>query len=118
MTAVGGAALYYTNGATLFKGIPPAFLTLGQGFIGPVPVAVVIMLIVVAVGWIVLEHTTFGRRLYSIGGNPKASYLAGISVKRIRLIAFLISGIGAAFAGVMLTSRLASAHPLSGAHSC
>lgn len=114
MTAVGGAALYYTNGATLFKGIPPAFLTLGQGFIGPVPVAVVIMLVVVAVGWIVLEHTTFGRRLYSIGGNPKASYLAGINVKRTRLIAFLISGLGAAFAGVMLTSRLASAHPLSG----
>ena len=54
MTAVGGAALYYTNGATLFKGIPEAFLTLGQGFIGPIPVAVVIMLVVVGVGWVVL----------------------------------------------------------------
>lgn len=114
MTAVGGAALYYTKGATIFQGIPPAFLKIGQGFIGPIPVAVVIMLLVVLAGWVVLEHTVFGRRLYSIGGNAKASYLAGINVKMTRLIAFLISGMGAAFAGVMLTSRLASAHPLSG----
>jgi ribose transport system permease protein len=114
MTAVGGAALYYTKGATIFEGIPDAFLKIGQGFIGPIPIAVIIMLVVMVAGWIVLEHTVFGRKLYSIGGNPKASFLAGINVKMTRLIAFLISGAGAAFAGVMLTSRLASAHPLSG----
>lgn len=115
MTAVGGAALYYTNGATLFKGIEDSFLVLGQGFIGPIPVAVFIMLIIAFIGWVVLEHTVFGRRLYAIGGNLKASFLAGINVKTIRLLAFLLSGVGAAFAGVMLSSRLASAHPLSGA---
>ena len=114
MTAVGGAALYYTKGATIFQGIPDAFLKIGQGYIGPIPIAIMIMLGIVIIGWILLEHTVFGRRLYSIGGNQLASFLAGINVKKTRLIAFLISGFGAAFAGVMLTSRLASAHPLSG----
>ena len=114
MTAIGGAALYYTNGATIFSGIPDAFLVIGQGFVGPIPVAILIMIVVVLLVWVVLEHMVFGRQLYSIGGNQKASFLAGINVKKARLISFLISGAGAAFAGVMLTSRLASAHPLSG----
>ena len=114
MTAIGGAALYYTNGATIFSGIPDAFLVIGQGFVGPIPVAILIMVVVVLLVWVVLEHMVFGRQLYSIGGNQKASFLAGINVKKVRLISFLISGAGAAFAGVMLTSRLASAHPLSG----
>lgn len=114
MTAIGGAALYYTGGATVFQGIPESFLNLGQSRIGPIPISVFVMIFFLFLGWIVLEHTVFGRKLYSIGGNAKASFLAGINVKKIRLLSFIISGIGASFAGIMLTVRLSSAHPLSG----
>ncbi len=114
MTAFGGLALFYTKGATIFSGIPDAFLTIGQGSIGPIPIPVVIMVVIVFIVWLVLEQTTFGRRLYAIGGNAEASYLAGINVRRMRFLAFVISGLGSAMAGIMLTSRLASAHPLAG----
>ncbi len=114
MTAFSGAALLYTDGATIFSGMPEDFRFLGQASVGPVPVSVLIMVVVVAIAWVILEHTTFGRRLYAIGGNKEASYLAGINVRRLRLIAFVLSGLGAATAGVVLTSRLFSAHPQAG----
>lgn len=114
MTAFGGAALLYTDGATIFSGIPEGFRFIGQVSVGPVPVSVLIMIVIVAIAWVILEHTTFGRRLYAIGGNKEASYLAGINVRRLRLIAFVLSGLGAAMAGVVLTSRLFSAHPQAG----
>ena len=64
--------------------------------------------------WIVLEQTTFGRRLYSIGSNSKAARLAGVRVRRLRLIAFTLTGSGAALAGLMYASRVASANPTQG----
>lgn len=114
MTAYGGAALLYTNGATIFSGIPESFRWLGQGNVAGIPTPVIIMLVVVLIAWLLMEQTVFGRRLYAIGGNPEASYLVGISVQRLRLMAFVLSGLGAALSGVILTSRLFSAHPQAG----
>jgi ribose transport system permease protein len=81
---------------------------------GPIPNSVLVMACVIGVTWFALEQTTFGRRLYAIGGNAEASYLAGIRVRRLRLLAFVCSGLGAALAGIVLTSRLFSAHPTAG----
>ncbi|GIV69208.1 ABC transporter permease [Caldilinea sp.] len=114
MTAFRGLSLFYTNGSTLFSGIPESFRLFGQSFTGPIPNSVLIMLGVLAATWFVLEQTTFGRRLYAVGGNAQASYLAGLNVRALRLSAFVISGLGAALAGVVLTSRLFSAHPTAG----
>src|SRR5690606_3844496 len=90
------------------------FLVLGQGSLGPVPVPVVIMAGAMAAAWLVLTQTTTGRRWYAVGGNPEAAFLAGVNVRRLRFAAFVLSGLGAALAGIVLTSRLASAHPLAG----
>lgn len=114
MTAFNGAALLCTDGATIFSGIPEPFRFLGQGSLGPVPVSVLVMAVVVALAWVIVEQTTFGRWLYAIGGNKEAAYLAGIDVRRMRLMAFVLSGTGAAMAGIVLTSRLFSAHPEAG----
>lgn len=113
MTAFRGLALWYTDGATLF-GLPDGFLVLGQGRLGPIPVPVVIMAGAMAAAWLVLTQTTTGRRWYAVGGNPEAAFLAGVNVRRLRFAAFVLSGFGAALAGIVLTSRLASAHPLAG----
>jgi ribose transport system permease protein len=64
--------------------------------------------------WVVLEQTVFGRRLYAVGGNKEASRLSGVRVRALRMSAFVVSGLGAAIAGIMLTSRLASANPKQG----
>ena len=61
-----------------------------------------------------MEQTTYGRRLYAIGGNTEASFLAGIKVKQLRLSAFALTGVGAAIAGLMYSSRVASSNPTQG----
>ena len=61
-----------------------------------------------------LEQTTFGRRLYAIGGNIEAAHLSGVPVRRLKLIAFSLTGLAAALAGLMYASRVASANPTQG----
>ncbi|MEI6873542.1 MAG: ABC transporter permease [Spirochaetota bacterium] len=114
MTGIGGIALLATGGSTLFAGIPEGFRFLGQGYFGPLPVAILAMIVVVFVIWVVMERTVFGRKLYAIGGNPEATRLAGVNVRLVRLGGFVISGLGAALGGIVLASRLFSAHPQSG----
>jgi ribose transport system permease protein len=64
--------------------------------------------------WVLLEQTTFGRRLYAIGGNAEAARLSGIAVRRLRLTAFALTGLAAAAGGLMYASRVASANPVQG----
>ena len=65
--------------------------------------------------WLFLEQTITGRRLYAIGGNAEAARLAGVRIKPLKVLAFALSGFGAAAAGLMIASRVASANPTQGA---
>ncbi len=114
MTAYSGVALLISKGTTVF-GLPENFRFLGQGFLGFIPVSVIIMILSLLFIYTLLEQTTFGRRLYAIGGNEEASFLSGIKTKQIRLQAFVISSFFASLGGIVLTSRLYSAHPQAGA---
>ena len=114
MTAYRGLSIWYTGGSTLFSGLNEAFRPIGQGATGSIPNAVLIMVGVLVLAWFLLEQTTLGRRLYAIGSNAEAAFLAGINVRLLRMVAFVCSGIGAAIAGIVLTSRLFSAHPTAG----
>lgn len=113
MTAYSGAALLISKGTTIFE-LPENFRFIGQGSIGFVPVSIVIMLITLFGIYLLLEQTTFGRRLYAIGGNEEASFLSGIRTRQVRFLAFGISGFFASLGGIVLTSRLYSAHPQAG----
>ena len=64
--------------------------------------------------WFLLQKMVFGRHLYAMGGSSEAARLAGIAVKRTRLIAFALSGLAASVAGLMYMSRVASANPTQG----
>lgn len=113
MTAYGGTSLLVAGGTTIF-GLPKSFRWLGQGTLGPIPIPVFFMILVVLLMWVILEQTTYGRRVYAIGGNPEAAYMSGIDTKLVRLGAFCLSGLTASFGGIILTSRLFSAHPQAG----
>lgn len=122
MIVFSGLAFSLSGGKTIFgSAIPDAFssfaksgLQLGpEGFV--IPNLTIVALVVLALVWVLLEQTIYGRRLYAIGGNVEASRLAGVRIKRLRFIAFGISGAGAALAGLMLASRVASANPTQGA---
>lgn len=110
MTSFTGLALLLSNGTTVF-GLPDAFVWLGQGRVGPIPVPIIVAIILVAVVWFVLSKTVLGRKWYAVGGNAEAARLSGVNTKLVRFSAFMVSGFGAALAGIVLTARLASGHP-------
>jgi len=110
LSAVRGLAFVFSGGLSI-PILNKDFGQLGRGNIAGIPtliVAVVIMFIVAAV---VMRFTTYGRAMYAIGGNSRASHLAGLHVKRYQLIAYTLSGLSAAVAGLFLASRLGVAAP-------
>lgn len=88
-----------------------AFTNLSEGRLFDIPYPTLIMLALFIVGLIVLRYTTYGRAMYVIGDNAEAAFLAGLPVRRYRMIAYTLSGLSAALAAVLLTSRLYAADP-------
>lgn len=87
----------------------PSFMALGnESWLG-VPIAVWLLIVVIAVAGVLLQRTAFGASVYAVGGNTEASRLAGIAVGRVRVTTYAISGALAALAGLLLVSRLATA---------
>ena len=93
----------------------PAFrAVLGAGFVGPFPVSALIMLACYPIVWFFLNRAKAGRAIVAIGGNEEAVRLAGISVTWHIFLAYMISGLFSALAGVILASRLGIAQPSVG----
>lgn len=91
------------------------FTWLGQGKFGPVPVPVLILLVAYGLGWLVLNHTRFGRHVYALGDNEEAARLMGLNVGRVTLGVYALSGALSGLAGVILASRLGAGQPVAGA---
>lgn len=108
LSVAGGLALVITRGFPITELGPQAdlFVSLGAGFVGPVPAPVIYMTLVVLVGWVVTTRTPFGYNLYAVGGNSEAARLAGIPVDRVRFVAYVTSGGLAALTGILLAARL------------
>lgn len=118
-TLATGSIIYGINfimsgGRAIYGGLPDSFLALGQGRVFGIPTPAIAMLIVVAVSWLVLERTVFGRRLYAVGGNARAAELSGINGKLYRRIGLILSALFASLAGVLLSARLGSGQPSGG----
>jgi ribose transport system permease protein len=79
-----------------------------------IPVLVIILVIVMIIAYMVERLTIVGRYIYAIGGNHEAARLSGISVKLLPLSIYMVSGLAASFAGIILTSQLGSASPQIG----
>jgi ribose/xylose/arabinose/galactoside ABC-type transport system permease subunit len=109
----GGLALYVTNGQTV-AGLPETFTDIaGMSLLG-IPIEIFMLAIAIAYGSIVLTWMPYGRRLYAVGGNPRASFLMGVPVRWVRFSMFVQVGIAAAISGLMLSSKLGAATPISG----
>jgi ribose transport system permease protein len=80
----------------------------GGGDFGPVPGLLVWTVLAVAVGWVVMNRTGFGRKVLATGGNPIAAAYTGIRTARVKFIVLLISGVAAALAGMLYAGRLES----------
>ncbi len=108
-TIVVGLAYAYSSGVPIVAGVPESFLqlALGRWFFG-IPNPIIFMALVVVVLWALVERTAIGQEIQAVGGNQAAARLAGISVDRIKVLGFVISGMCAALTGALLASRLGS----------
>jgi ribose transport system permease protein len=95
-------------------GFPSSFEVIGQGYLGPIPIPVIIMIIVLAIGSFILNKTYFGRYFYPVGGNEEAAKLSGIQVVHVKYLVYSLSGFFAGVAGVVLLSRTNSGQVLAG----
>jgi ribose transport system permease protein len=103
-----GGSLIFTNGQVIY-GMPNDFKSIGIGNIGPFPTPLVIAGIAMAVCWLILNRTVYGRFLYAIGGNEEAARLAGINVRLHKTLAYTINGVLIGVASVVLTARVGAA---------
>ena len=110
LSAVRGFALIITDGQPVtvnarHGGIPEVidqFYYLGQGrLFDQIPMQLVFFVLVIVITWIVLSRTTFGFRLYAVGGNPKAARVSGIRVSMVKIWAFVIMGFLSGMAGIL-----------------
>jgi ribose transport system permease protein len=86
----------------------------GNGEVLSIPSAVLVFAAVAAAGWLLLNRTSYGRHVVAVGGNREAARIAGVKVSRIVFSVYVISGICAAFAAILVSGRLSSASPVIG----
>lgn len=108
-----GLAYLYMDGAILNK-FDEKFLFLGKGSVFGIPVPVIVATVMVLILSFVLKKCTIGRQLYYVGVNRSTAKYAGISIHKITLFAFGMSGLMAAMAGILYIARLDAAEPLIG----
>lgn len=111
--AARGAAVIITGGNTI-SGISNGFRFLGQGYVGPVPMAIIILAIAFIIMWIILNKTPYGRYIYAVGGNKKAAEASGINPDKVVFKAYLIDGLLVGVASLLLMGRLNSGVPGAG----
>jgi ribose/xylose/arabinose/galactoside ABC-type transport system permease subunit len=87
-------------------GFPDSFRWFGQGYIGPIPVPIVIMIIIALIASFILTRTYFGRYIFAMGGNEEAARLAGVNIRGMKVILFAICGFISGITSVLLLSRV------------
>ncbi len=114
MSIARGIALVLTEGFSV-SNLPTAFEWIGKASFAGLPAIVILTIVLVIIFDLAVRHTRFFRQVYFIGANEKAAMLSGIHVSRVRIIAYVLTGVLAALAGVLLASRLMSGTPTAGA---
>lgn len=119
IVTLGGLSLYralaliYTGGQPIF-GLPDGFRAFTNGSLAGVPNPVVIVAVFALLAWVVLNKSPLGEYFMAVGGNPEAARIAGVPVTLTKLIAYMISGLMAAVAAMVLIGRLGAAEPTLG----
>jgi ribose transport system permease protein len=94
--------------------VPKTFEYFGYGTIGPIPVSIIILLLVVTLGWFILARTKFGSHLFGVGGNSEVARLSGVRTDRVVIAAHVFCSVTAVLAGIFLVSLMRSGAPWVG----
>ncbi|NPT53597.1 ABC transporter permease [Paraburkholderia elongata] len=113
LSAARGLTYIYNDGMPVTD-LPDGYLTIGTGAIAGIPVPIIVFALVVVLFWFVLRYTTYGRYVYAVGGNAKSAKTSGISTGKILFSVYVIGGLLAGLAGIILAARTTSALPQAG----
>jgi len=98
-----------------FKGsVPKSFRSLGYDSLGPIPISIIILVVVLVVGWFILSWTKYGAHLYGVGGSRELGRLSGLRTARVIIGAHIICSMTAVLSGLFIVSRLGSGAPWVG----
>ena len=110
MTILRGLAFILCNGLPVW-GLPEGYKIIGQGYVGRIPIPVIIMAVIFIVGWVFLNRTKTGRYIYGLGGNREAVRLSGVHTARIEVLVFTICAFLSGVAGIIMLSRINAGRP-------
>ncbi|UIN22432.1 ABC transporter permease [Herbaspirillum frisingense] len=113
LSAARGATYIYNDGMPV-SDLPAGLLAIGSAQILHVPVPIVIFGVVIALSWFVLRFTVYGRYIYAVGGNARSAKTSGINTRKVFFVVYVVSGLLAGLAGVLLTARTTAALPQAG----
>ena len=108
-----GALMLLSNGSPI-SGLNEGIIFMGQGYIGPIPFSVLLMVVMIICGHIVFSRTQFGRNVIAVGGNPDAARVSGIDVERTRVAVSALLGFTIALMALVSCGRIASAQTTLG----
>jgi ribose transport system permease protein len=114
MMMLQGGVYLFTREAVQNHHQLPSFTALSTGYVGPFPIPVIFAAAIFIVAFVTLRFTTLGRYLYAVGANEKAVRLSGIRSKRLKLFAFVITGLCVGVAGFILASLMNAGQPTAG----
>ncbi|MGX7876925.1 ABC transporter permease [Mesorhizobium sp. ORM6] len=114
MMMLQGGVYLFTREAVQNHNQLASFTDLGAGYVGPVPVPVILAALIFVVAYVTLRFTTLGRYLYAVGANEKAVRLSGLRSERLKLFAFVLTGLCVGVAGMILSSLMNAGQPTAG----
>lgn len=112
----GGVLLYWTRGVPILGYMTDAYYYIGglRRLVGPITVPMILLVVTAVLATVVLRRTTYGVKLYAVGSSPTGALHAGIHVDRVKIAAYVISGLMAAVAGIHIAGRTTTVPPLIG----
>lgn len=113
MVSARGLAFLTTDGEPVY-GLPDSFTALGGNVFGRIPLTAIIWIVLTVLAIIVLKYTTFGRKIYAVGGNAESARLSGIPVEKYITWCFIIAGTLAGVAGILMSAWLTVGQPTAG----
>lgn len=114
MMILQGSVFLYSREAVQNRHLQRAFTEISTGYVGPIPIPVLIAALVFVVAYVILRHTTLGRYVYAVGANAKAARLSGIRPERVKLLVFVVTGLLTGLSGLILSSLMNTGQPTAG----
>ena len=114
MMILQGGVFLYSREAVQNRHLQRAFTEISTGYIGPLPIPVIIAAAVFVAAYVVLRRTTLGRYIYAVGANERAARLSGVRPERLKMFVFIVTGLLTGLAGLILASLMNTGQPTAG----